>query len=132
MIAGVERGGYVVRRTVRRSPTQGWVFFAPFVHGLGRRSPAYTALWLGALVVPAGYWTARWLGDAAGTTARTRALWLPALLALGLGVLPSLSGASVASGSEWAASVLGTSLGWACGRWSLRLRTPRDGVAMHG
>jgi hypothetical protein len=120
MIAGVERGGYVVRRTVRRSPSQGWVFFAPFVHGLGARAPLLTALWTAALLVPAGYWTGRAYGAAAGARARAWVVWLLLLPPVGLALLPKLAGFGAGEWSEWIAAIVGLGGGWVAGRWSCR------------
>ena len=66
-----------------------------------------TALWLGALILPAGYW--------AGFIRRP--VWglggVAATLGAGLAVLPSLTGYPPAHWSEWLGGFLGATLGWA-------------------
>jgi hypothetical protein len=68
---------------------------------------ALTALWLGLLIFPAGYW--------AGFVRRPP--WglavVAATLGAGLGLLPALTGYRPAEWSEWLGGLLGAVLGWA-------------------
>ena len=76
-----------------------------------------TALWLGALIFPAGYW--------AGFIRRP--LWgfaaVAATLAGGLAMLPFLTGYPPAHWSEWLGGFLGAALGWALHRSAAYLQS---------
>lgn len=84
-----------------------------------------TALWLGALILPAGYW--------AGFIRRP--VWglgtVAATLAGGLGVLPFLTGYPPVHWSEWLGGFLGAALGWAL-HWSAAYLQSRCGSPSTG
>lgn len=97
-------------------PTLGWTAVPPAKFVLGRRVGLLTALWLGALVLPLGYWgaaTARPLA-AAGAAA--------VALAAGLGLLPVVAGTQSSHWSEWTAGALGVCFGWALHRLAAYLQ----------
>ena len=76
-----------------------------------------TAIWLGALILPAGYW--------AGFVKRP--VWglgaVVATLVAGLAVVPSLTGYPVAQWWEWVGGTLGSALGWALHRFATYLQS---------
>ncbi len=92
---------------VTLSPAFGWTGLVWRRLQPGAELRVLTALWLGALIFPAGYWAGftRRAGWGAGTVA--------AALLAGLGVLPALTGYPPAHWSEWLGGFLGAILGWA-------------------
>jgi len=109
---------------LRLAPTLGWSFFLPWNYPFGRRAHWYlTALWLGGLLLPAGYWTARgW-----GARGRRRATMVGVggglvalLVACGLVAVPALSGLAWGGWTDWLASLAGAGLGALAGLRSLR------------
>jgi hypothetical protein len=89
------------------SPSFGW---SSLIWWRLQASPEFrmlTAIWLGALILPAGYW--------AGFTRRPA--WglggVIATLAAGLALVPFLTGYPPPHWSEWLGGVLGAALGWA-------------------
>ncbi len=97
------------RRSVEMtlSPSFAWSTLTWWRLQPGREFRTLTAVWLGVLIFPAGYW--------AGFLRRP--LWglgaVAATLAGGLAVLPSLTGYPPAQWSEWLGGSLGAALGWA-------------------
>ena len=73
----------------------------------GARLQVVTALWLGALLLPAGYW-AGFATRAAGTIGG-----LAAVVLAGLGLIPALAGVDPVHWSEWAGAGAGVAVGWA-------------------
>jgi VanZ family protein len=115
--------GRTVRHEVALAVTLGWSFFFPFEYRYGPELPLLTALWVGGLLVPFGYWSAR------GTGGTTPAAWIAttlAMLALGLGALPVLWDLHASRWWEWAAAAAGLGAGWGLGRWSTARRTADD------
>jgi hypothetical protein len=92
---------------VTLSPSFGWSSVVWWGLQPGPKLRILTGLWLGVLILPAGYWAGfirrpvRGLGGVAVT------------LAAGLGVLPFLTGYPPAHWSEWLGGFLGAALGWA-------------------
>jgi hypothetical protein len=92
---------------VTLSPSFGWSSLVWWRLRPGPRLRLLTALWLGGLILPAGYWAGfmrrpiRGLGGIAAT------------LAVGLGVIPLLTDYAPAHWSEWLGGFLGATLGWA-------------------
>lgn len=91
-----------------------WTGLMPFHHQIGPEAPLVTALWLGLLMLPAGYW----LGVGSGTPFRLLGLGL--VVFLGLAGATSWAGLPVAAWSEWAGSAAGAVLGWALGKRGIR------------
>ncbi len=86
-----------------------WTGFLPFTYVMGSETAPLNALWLGLLLLPAGYW----LGYA---TDRGRAmLWLGLTVGLGLGILAPLAGLSASPPLEWLGSLLGGAAGLGAG-----------------
>jgi hypothetical protein len=83
---------------------------------LGRKVRLLTALWVGALVLPLGYWAAAFGRPAAGAGA------VAAALGAGLGLLPALIGGPQTHWSEWTAGGLGAAVGWALFRLAAYLQ----------
>jgi hypothetical protein len=103
-----------VRQEVALAPTLGWSFFLPFEYGFGAGTPWLTALWVGGLLVPVGYWRARAGrdgGDGGGSPRREWAL-LAGVVVIGLGVVPVVSRLHTARWWEWAAAIAGLAAGW--------------------
>ena len=92
------------------SPTQGWLAVPPMKFVLGRWVGLITALWVGALVFPLGYWAAslprRWAPP----------LILGAVMMAGLVVLPALTRSPPSHWTEWTAALTAAALGWAGSR----------------
>jgi hypothetical protein len=97
------------RRSVEMtlSPSFAWSTLVWWRLHPGREFRTLTAIWLGVLIFPAGYW--------AGFIRRP--VWglgaVAATLAAGLAVLPSLTGYPLAQWWEWLGGSLGAGLGWA-------------------
>jgi hypothetical protein len=89
------------------SPSFGWSNLMWWRLQPGPEFRALTALWLGILMLPTGYW--------AGFIRRP--VWglggVAATLAAGLAVLPFLTGYPPPHWSEWLGGFLGAALGWA-------------------
>ena len=108
------------RREVPLAASLGWTFFLPFEYRFGHGLPFLSALWLGGLLVPFGYWGACAAG---GGTRRAMRTWVPATLATvaaGLVVLPAAWALHPALWWEWAAAAAGAGAGWLAGAWSRR------------
>jgi hypothetical protein len=99
------------------SPSFGWSILMWWRLQPGAEFRTLTALWLGALIFPAGYWAGcirrpAWgLGGVAAT------------LAGGLAVIPFLTGYPPAHWSEWLGGFLGAALGWALHRSAAYLQS---------
>jgi VanZ like protein len=93
------------------SPSFGWSLFIPFNYAFGPEVHWMTGLWIAALLLPIGYWSAT-----AGDKGRRPLVALGTLLFLGLDLLPLLLGFSLAHWSEWVAGVAGSGVGWATHR----------------
>jgi hypothetical protein len=99
------------------SPAFGWGILMWWRLQPGREFRALTALWLGVLILPAGYW--------AGFIRRP--VWglggVATTLAAGLAVLPFLTGYPPLHWSEWLGGFLGAALGWALHRFAAYLQS---------
>lgn len=95
----------VVERRLDASPNWVWSYLMPFEHyALGPEVYALTALWLGGLLVPIGYWAGK-------TGARPTMVASLAVVALALLCIPLLAGLPLLHPVEWAAAVTGTGAG---------------------
>ena len=99
------------------SPAYGWTMVLPGGIEPGVPLRLAGALWLGGLLIPAGYW--------AGRTERPgRALSAVSLAGLGgLGLVPLLTGYAPAHWSEWLGVCAGIALGWALHRFAAYLQS---------
>jgi VanZ like family len=112
----VSWGGRVQQTTLVLRPTLGWGMISPIKFILGRKVRLFTALWVGALVLPLGYWAAALpRGGPAGVA-------LAAALVAGLLVLPALAGAPPSHWTEWTAALAGAAVGWAGSRFAAYLQ----------
>jgi len=95
---------HLVRQAL--GPSLGWSLLAPFRYTYGRETSLLTIAWLTAWLLPLGYWTRHVSG-------RPFLRWGAALLlvALGLGLVPLLTGYSPAPISEWLGALLGLAAG---------------------
>jgi hypothetical protein len=95
---------HLVRQAL--GPSLGWSLLAPFRYTYGRDTSLLTMVWLTAWLLPLGYWTRHVSG-------RPFLRWGAALLlvALGLGLVPLLTGYPPASFSEWLGALLGLAAG---------------------
>ena len=123
--ARVTRDGTTRSYSLRLSPSLGWLLLSPFDIAFDDRHRAVSALWLIALLAPAGYWSSsahRRRSDLAtgyhGNAIREpRTLgavgFLSAVvgLALGLAAAPRLFGVATGVSWEWAAGLAGIALG---------------------
>ncbi len=101
---------------MRLRPTQGWLAVSPMKFVLGRWVGLMTALWIGTLVLPLGYWAA--------SLPRQRAppLVLAVVIMAGLVVLPALTRSPPSHWTEWAAALTAAALGWAGSRFATYLQ----------
>jgi hypothetical protein len=113
-----ESAAGAVERTIPFSVGWGWSALLPFEYALGPEARFLSALWLGGLLFPVGYWAAR--------PARAGAwLALAALVALaGLAAVPALLGLPPASVVEWVGTGAGLAAGWLAGRGVAAIRHP--------
>ncbi|MFL5462065.1 MAG: VanZ family protein [Gemmatimonadales bacterium] len=99
-----------VRHLVRQAlgPSLGWSVLAPFRYTYGRDTSLLTMGWLIAWLLPVGYWTRH-------VSRRPFLSWGAALLlvAVGVGLLPLLTGYPPAPFSEWLGALLGLAAGGA-------------------
>ena len=104
-------GGHgTVQRTLNASPNWMWSFFLPFEHyGIGPEVYVFTALWLGGLLVPIGYWTGK-------TRTRTAPALVSAGIALTLLLVPVWFGLPALHPTEWIAAVGGAAAGFLLAR----------------
>jgi hypothetical protein len=116
LLAAAHEGG---RRAVelRLSPSFGWtlLFAVPLEPGVPLRLAA--ALWLAALLLPAGYW--------AGLAERPVGAFglLGGMVIAGLGLLPAVTGFDPVHWSEWLAAAAGVALGGALSRFAAYLQS---------
>ncbi|HET7457255.1 MAG TPA: VanZ family protein [Gemmatimonadaceae bacterium] len=122
LTVGDARGGEARGASAPISPVLGWSFFLPWyvsLDGSRRLLHALSALWLGGLLVPVGYW----VGRSRDRDGARRGGVGPLLLSLGavvvgLAIVPLLAGLAASAASDWAASIAGVALGWLVGAWS--------------
>jgi hypothetical protein len=95
---------HLVRQAL--GPSLGWSLLAPFRYTYGRDTSLLTIVWLTAWLLPLGYWTRH-------VSRRPLVGWGAALLlvALGLGLVPLLTGYSPAPFMEWLGALLGLAAG---------------------
>ena len=113
---GVRWGGRVRQTGMQLRPTQGWTAVPPMKFVLGRRVRLLTALWVGALVLPLGYWAA------ALPRRGTPGAALVGVVAAGLLVLPALTRSPPSHWTEWTAALTAAALGWAGSRFAAYLQ----------
>jgi hypothetical protein len=102
-------------------PSLGWSLLAPFRYTYGWDTSIITMLWLAVWLIPLGYWTPHVSG-------RPFIRWGAVLLlvALGVGLIPLLTGYSPARFSEWLGALLGLVAG-AGGSWGMTYFEARCG-----
>lgn len=99
-----------VQRTLKASPNWMWSYFIPFEHyGIGPEVYALTALWLGGLLTPIGYWTRK-------TEHRRAGPLVAAAIALTLVLVPWLLGLPPLHPTEWVAAYAGAGIGFLLAR----------------
>jgi hypothetical protein len=99
------------------SPSFGWTLLFPVAITPGALLRIVAALWLGGLILPAGYW--------AGLAARPAAVLgaLGAVVIAGLGLVPTLGGFDRVHWSEWVGTGGGAAVGWALSQIATYLQT---------
>jgi hypothetical protein len=110
----VDWGGRVQQTAMVLRPTLGWTAVSPLKFVLGRKVRLLTALWVGGLVFPLGFWAAP----------LPRGVALAALavaIGAGLVVMPAIAAAPPSPWSEWVAALSGAALGWAGARFAAYL-----------
>jgi hypothetical protein len=113
----VESEGQQVERQLAFSAAWGWSGLLPFDYAFGPEVYLLSALWLGGLLLPAGYWAGR-------SPSPPLVLVLALLGAAGLALLPRLSGLPPAHWSEWVSVGAGLGLGILGGRLSRAKSAP--------
>ena len=106
--------------TLRRSVGLGWTLVLPWNLGIGPDWWPANVLWLGVLVFPVSFFSAR--ASQRGTdSGNTRVTWWPlAMVVIALAALPAAMGLSPLVALEWT----GVALGFAGGVGVARLATP--------
>jgi hypothetical protein len=125
-------GGGTTSREVRLGPGLGWSFLIPFSYAAGGVALLFSAVWLGALLLPVAYWSARSTADARPPSVKRESLanasasrtvtmlgMLVATIALGLGLVPLIFHEAPVHWSAWLGCGLGATAGWGLGRASL-------------
>lgn len=112
----VSWGGRVRQAGMRLRPTHGWLAVPPMKFVLGRSVRLITALWVGALVFPLGYWAARL------PRPRVAVVLLTAVVTAGLLGFPALTRSAPSHWTEWTAALMAASLGWAGSRFAAYLQ----------
>jgi hypothetical protein len=92
------------------SPSLGWMFVLPFRNAAEPWSRVLTALWIGGLLFPLSYWSARGRG-AAGRDRTMFEMLVPVTAGVGLFVVPLTQGFPVPHWSEWLAAAAGVAAG---------------------
>ena len=108
--------GKLRQTELRLRPTQGWTAVPPTKFVLGRWVRLLTALWVGALVFPLGYWAAALPRRYAPAAA------VIGVVAAGLLVLPALTHSPPGHWTEWLAALTAAALGWAGSRFAAYLQ----------
>ncbi len=98
------------RWTSRTTVGSGWAMLLPWEYASGPEASLGSLLWLGGMLIPAGYWSGR---CGAG---RAMPLVLLAMIAAGLILVPSWFGMAASPWSEWVGSIAGAATGWFAGR----------------
>jgi hypothetical protein len=97
------------------SPALGWSLVSPFYDSLGRGYRWISLVWLFALWIPVGYWSA-WAVGAAGERQRQRAAAAVAALLIGVmvgvAVLPWMMGVPAPAWTDWLGATGGAAGGW--------------------
>jgi VanZ like protein len=99
------------------SPSYGWTLLFPIPLGPGTPLRIAAAIWLGALLLPAGYW-----GGLADRQVGALAA-VGAVVMVGLGLVPSLSGFEPVHWSEWLGAGGAIAVGWALSRMARYLQS---------
>ena len=102
---------------VKLSPFLGWTSLLWWGLEPGSRLRVLTAIWLGALVLPVGYWAGFTRQPVRGIGA------VAAALVAGLWLIPLVTGYPPAGWSEWLGGVLGATLGGALYRLAAYLQS---------
>jgi hypothetical protein len=95
---------------IRLHPGLWWSFFVPWDYSLGSRSHLWTSVWMGALLLPLGYWAASAIRARGGPSV---ILLSAAVIAASITVVPMLDGFPPATLIDWLASVAGALVGFA-------------------
>lgn len=98
------------RWTSRTTVGSGWTMLLPWEYASGPEAALGSVLWLGGLLIPAGYWAGR---CGAG---RAMPLLLLGTIGAGLLLIPRVFGMDISPWSEWAGSIAGATTGWFAGR----------------
>lgn len=113
----VRWGGQVRQTGTQLRPTQGWTAVSPMKFVLGRRVTLLTALWIGALIFPLGFWAASLPRRSASAAA------LAGVVAAGLLLPPALTRSPPSHWTEWTAALSAAALGWAGSRFAAYLQS---------
>lgn len=98
--------GDTLQRALSASPNWMWSYFVPFEqYGIGPEVYLFTALWLGGLLTPIGYWTRK-------TEHRVAALLVTTAMALTLVLVPWLFDLPALHPTEWVAAYAGAGFGF--------------------
>lgn len=110
----VEREARSTRAELPLTAGLGWTFILPTEVALDTGAAWANALWLAALIAPAGWWLGLSM-TSPRATARAGLVTL-ATIAATLLFIPQVLGAAPSTWWEWSGSVVGATLAWALGR----------------
>ena len=124
LIAGIDGR----QDTVRLTPSLGWLIVSPFDVVVTNAYDWLNALWLLALMLPAGYWAGL---TQTGSRSRRRRLALTSAaaitaVAVGLNVAPALAGIATGVEWEWGAALTGGAIGFGVARLARRVWPSRE------
>ena len=124
LIAGIDGRQDIVRLT----PSLGWLMMSPFDVAVTSAYDWVNALWLLALMLPAGYWAGM---TQTGSRSASRRLALTSVAAItavvvGLNVAPALAGISTGVEWEWGAALTGGAIGFGVARLARRACPSRE------
>jgi len=98
-------------RRIALGPALAWTFFLPWPYAFGGETALLSALWIGGLFLPLGYWARR----ARRPLESSAALGIAAIA--GLLIAPLVLGGAFAGWVEWAGVAVGLTLGASIGGW---------------
>ena len=119
--------GFLVRR-FDLSPGLSWSFFVPWDQWLGPDSAFVSMVWLGALLIPAGYWMGLASRGGGGRGLILVFICVASVVAT-VALIPTIFGLPASPSSEYVSALLGLGAGWVCSLLVRRLAATRGAVS---
>lgn len=121
----MRNGSEIRRREFELSAASAWSFFLPWDYWFGPNAPWLSALWLGTLLIPAGYWAA--MSDR--RRARLISIAIAIVILLGTGLVPLFFRLSPSPAAQFLVSYAGALTGWGIGTYVGRV--PIEATALN-